>query len=409
MFTSPVRATQGDIMPISKKVLLTLSVAAATFLSQATFLQAFELIELPIVIDLDLDSNNDFSRILAPIAFPYTGFVISNPGDEPVSLDGASSLVVQTPDELLQQNRQDGFALLDRTLLLEVNATDITGKRAGIITTYRMDVTSEEIKRGFLTDLLFNQGVVSDEGRAGKRAGSMELADARIMRFLEDDSGGGTWVRAVRAITADSIEDIDFRFVPRHPEDGILGHYGNHTDDSGNAYVWAVMDRNSKYAVGFTVDRDDDGVANADDNCVNVTNQDQSNHDDDSLGDACDTDDDNDGLMDGGDNCPLTANEDQSDTDRDGIGNACDADDDNDGLNDGLDQCLETQLDAIVDENGCSIEDTCPCDNEWKNHGAFVRCNAYTSGSFVEDGLITEEEKGETMSLAGQSACGSRK
>lgn len=396
-------------MSFSKKVLVASSVAIATFLSQPTSLQAFELIELPIVINLDLDSNNDVSKVLAPTEFPYTGFSISNRGDTAVSLAGASSLVIQTPDELLQQNKQDGFALLDRTLLLEVNATVIAGKRVGIITTYRMDVTPAEIGREFLTDLLLDQGVVFDEGRAGKRAASMDLADARIMRFLEDGSGGGTWVRAVRAITADSIEDIDFRFVPRLPEDGILGHYGNAIDTDGNAYVWAVMDRNSKYAVGFTVDRDDDGVANADDNCVNVTNQDQSNHDDDSLGDACDGDDDNDGLSDGEDNCPLTANEDQLDTDRDGIGNACDADDDNDGLNDGLDQCLETQLDTIVDENGCSIEDTCPCDNEWKNHGAFVRCNAHTSGSFIKDGLITEEEKDEIMSLAGQSACGSRK
>ena len=84
-------------------------------------------------------------------------------------------------------------------------------------------------------------------------------------------------------------------------------------------------------------DTDGDGVDDDVDNCPLVANADQTDTDDDGLGDACDTDDDNDGVADNNDNCPLTANVDQLDTDQDGQGNACDLDDDGDGDPDATD------------------------------------------------------------------------
>ncbi len=111
------------------------------------------------------------------------------------------------------------------------------------------------------------------------------------------------------------------------------------------------------------VDDDSDGIFNADDNCPNVANADQTNTDDDGLGNACDADDDNDGRADASDNCPIVANADQANADDDELGNACDADDDNDGVADAddafpTDECasLDTDDDNMPDRlvDGCT-------------------------------------------------------
>ena len=54
------------------------------------------------------------------------------------------------------------------------------------------------------------------------------------------------------------------------------------------------------------------------------------------LGDVSDADDDNDGVADAVDNCPLTANSAQADADGDGVGNACDPYDGRDPDSDGI-------------------------------------------------------------------------
>jgi hypothetical protein len=221
------------------------------------------------------------------------------------------------------------------------------------------------------------------------------------MRRIRTREGRARWVRAVRALgTPDGI-----RFRARTSPDGVIGHFGTAVTDAG-AYVWAVMDRSSRYAVGLTVDRDGDGVPNASDNCVGTPNSNQINTDGDTAGDACDIDDDNDDVLDGNDNCPLAANADQLDFDGDGEGNACDFDDDNDGVSDGTDQCLATAGGSTIDANGCSIADHCPCDSDWRNHGAYVRCVARTSEGFLSAGLVTEAQKDAIVSAGGQSSCG---
>jgi parallel beta-helix repeat protein len=153
-------------------------------------------------------------------------------------------------------------------------------------------------------------------------------------------------------------------------------------------------------------DADDDGVCEVDDNCGLTYNPSQGNNDHDSMGDACDPDDDNDDHDDGADNCPFDFNSTQADYDGDGAGDACDTDDDNDGVLDADDQCLPGELDAVVDETGCSVNDGCPCDNPWKNHGAYVKCIAHRSGDFVDAGLLTIEEKDAIVSTAAESECG---
>ncbi|MCK5609048.1 thrombospondin type 3 repeat-containing protein [Candidatus Pacearchaeota archaeon] len=153
-------------------------------------------------------------------------------------------------------------------------------------------------------------------------------------------------------------------------------------------------------------DIDDDGICGDVDNCPTDNNPSQANFDDDVLGNVCDLDDDNDGFDDTPDNCPFDANPGQIDTDGDGFGNVCDLDDDNDGVIDGGDACYETPLGEIIDETGCSIAELCVCGNEWKNHGAYVKCVAHTSEDFVADGLISEIDKDYIVSEAGSSECG---
>jgi hypothetical protein len=60
-------------------------------------------------------------------------------------------------------------------------------------------------------------------------------------------------------------------------------------------------------------DADEDGVANADDNCPDDENADQADGDEDEVGDVCD-------------NCPEVANADQADENDDGVGDACEVD-----------------------------------------------------------------------------------
>lgn len=180
-------------------------------------------------------------------------------------------------------------------------------------------------------------------------------------------------------------------------------------DDNQNADGDSLPDFCDVCPFDAANDADADGLCESEDNCPLVANASQMDSDADELGDACDPDDDNDGALDADDNCPYDWNPDQADFDGDGAGDTCDLDDDGDGVIDADDQCLASAVGAAVDANGCTIAQLCPCDNNWKNHGAFVKCNAHATEDFVEWGLMTEEEKDAIMSAAGGSSCGKKK
>jgi hypothetical protein len=156
-------------------------------------------------------------------------------------------------------------------------------------------------------------------------------------------------------------------------------------------------------------DGDGDGICEIDDNCELVFNPDQADTDHDGIGDACDTDSDNDGFANDVDNCPLHPNPEQADFDGDGEGDACDQDNDADGVLDSLDACLATPLGSVVNADGCSIDDLCPCENNWKNHGAYVKCVSHTANYFVDLQLIGITEHGDIVAQAAESTCGKKK
>ena len=64
-------------------------------------------------------------------------------------------------------------------------------------------------------------------------------------------------------------------------------------------------------------DSDLDGVEDSIDNCVDISNANQLNHDGDDFGDLCDDDDDNDSILDINDSHPFDSTE-SSDLDGDG-------------------------------------------------------------------------------------------
>lgn len=82
------------------------------------------------------------------------------------------------------------------------------------------------------------------------------------------------------------------------------------------------------------------------------------------------------------------------------------SDDDDDGIPNEADTCPATAAGEIVDLSGCSVQQSCPCENSWKNHGQMVSCTSSVAEIFVSEGLITDEEKDAIVREAAKSSCG---
>ncbi len=130
---------------------------------------------------------------------------------------------------------------------------------------------------------------------------------------------------------------------------------------------------------------------------------------------ALSVDSDGDGLDDGaedadGDGLPNAAELGPDpveilDTDRDGLPDVLDDDDDGDGVPTLEDAC-PTDPAEVVNADGCSIHQLCPCEGDWKNHRAYVRCVARVARDFAQAGLITRKERRHVVWSAVRSGCG---
>lgn len=441
--------------------------------------------EYPLVIPFTI---NPPSLSLLTLDYPRVNPVAINPSLLSLTLDPALQYEISTGYDPTESHAaeiaQQGFLLLDGTLAFTVQAVDEAGGRRGIRARARVRVEFEPASL---------RARARARGRMGARAGNITnellMRKARLMRYDED---GAQWVRAVSSIRSPGgRRAIEFKrgdALIVGARGRTLGQHGNFYDDATNtAYVWAVLDTNSKYAAGVSqlldadddalydeddncpstanpsqqdtdadgigdvcdADLDGDGAVNELDNCPGVSNVGQEDTDGDLVGDACDADDDDDNIADGADNCPLIPNADQVDTDSDNKGDVCDADLDGDGVANETDNCpvvanggqsdfdydstgdaCDSDIDgdsvanaddtcefsasgAVVNPNdGCSIEQSCPCEGPrgsteaWRNHGKYVSCTTKAANALKKMDLIMDFEKADIVSVAAASACG---
>lgn len=122
--------------------------------------------------------------------------------------------------------------------------------------------------------------------------------------------------------------DID---VGADPISIALGDFNQ--DGATDIAVANAASHDVSILLNLWVDTDGDTILDAEDNCPEAANLNQSDFDGDTQGDVCDPDDDDDGALDSEDAFPFDPTE-TLDTDEDGTGNNADPDDDNDGLTD---------------------------------------------------------------------------
>ncbi|RME42439.1 MAG: hypothetical protein D6795_20950 [Deltaproteobacteria bacterium] len=204
------------------------------------------------------------------------------------------------------------------------------------------------------------QGIPIATGPYEERAPRVAMGEEEAFIVWQDGRNPGDWDIYGTRLDAEGTP-LDLGGVPI-----AAGPYDEMNPDvawTGSTFL-TIWEDDRCFEPDF--DLDGDGIRNGEDNCIDRANADQSDRDEDGLGDVCDcepdlpdnpancpqnqiytfctdvygarlgrgTDDDLDFVADEADNCPGLANRTQSDFDGDGVGALCDCDDTDPEVND---------------------------------------------------------------------------
>jgi len=150
------------------------------------------------------------------------------------------------------------------------------------------------------------------------------------------ESNSGTFVGATDTGTNPLVADTDGDGLSDAVETNSGIYVG--ANDTGSSPVNADSDGDgisdgvevSSGTSPINSDTDGDTIADNIDNCPLVANTNQTDNNQNGIGDACEVDTDQDGIIDPLDNCPLVPNADQANLDNDSMGDVCDDDIDGD-------------------------------------------------------------------------------
>jgi len=167
------------------------------------------------------------------------------------------------------------------------------------------------------------------------------------------------------------------------------GWKGSISTVTAGAYVSTIICEEPPICDDF----DQDGVCDESDNCELDYNPNQADRDDDQVGDECDE-------------CPGDPNDlcneppppcDDRDGDR-----ICDADD---PCPDDPENTCNDPEPCAEDDTTCLLEEACPCENDWRNHGAYVNCTVQFRNDHKFDNPPLPDLE-HIVSDAGCSDCG---
>ena len=220
---------------------------------------------------------------------------------------------------------------------------------------HSMDITpnGEKVVVGSMTDsLTIGQNTLTSTGGSDVMfltfSPNGTLSDAMTAGGPADDNGLGV------AIGGDGSPIV----LGTYQGTASFGTFSNTSEGALDFFLWQ-----------YAKDEDGDGIVDGSDNCPNIANPGQNDHDLDGEGDACEDDVDGDGLLDDADDCPegsigWTSNN-ETDHDSDGCHDYSeDLDDDEDGIPDTNDSCSKgpvgwvSTLEEDIDGDGCADVDT---------------------------------------------------